>query len=149
VAESSFDTFQRNRVVGALYRVLSVLLLAVAVVLPARLVCGWTAPARKKEGSAIANAMGRAWECSSRSSGVGAVLDRDALLLDRVAGNQAPSTGSDCGRSTLQRSLANGQRGWKVQPEGGLIGLGTSPATGARWRPVISRSGIVSSSMRV
>jgi hypothetical protein len=49
----------------------------------------------------------------------------------------------------LQRSLAKGQRGWKVQPEGGLIGLGTSPATGARWRPVMSRSGIVSSSIRV
>ena len=39
-----------------------------------------------------------------------------------------PSIGSASGRSTLQRSLANGQRGWKVQPVGGLIGLGTSPA---------------------
>jgi hypothetical protein len=60
-----------------------------------------------------------------------------------------PSMGSASGRSILQRSLAKGQRGWKVQPVGGLIGLGTSPATGARWRPVMSRSGIVSRSIRV
>ena len=27
----------------------------------------------------------------------------------------------------MQRSTLIGQRGWKVQPEGGLIGLGISP----------------------
>src|SRR6185437_12578233 len=33
------------------------------------------------------------------------------------------------GLSILQRSSASGQRVWKVQPGGGLIGLGTSPCS--------------------
>ena len=48
-----------------------------------------------------------------------------------------------------QRSSAQGQRGWKAQPPGGSIGLGTSPATALRSRSVMLRSGIVSSSRRV
>ena len=39
------------------------------------------------------------------------------------------------GRCCLQRSTAFGQRGWNTQPEGGLIGLGTSPCTGRNTRP--------------
>ena len=34
----------------------------------------------------------------------------------------------------LASSTAIGQRGWKTQPEGGLIGLGTSPLTGWKMR---------------
>jgi hypothetical protein len=49
----------------------------------------------------------------------------------------------------LQRALACGQRGWKAQPLGGFSGLGTSPCTGVRARPVMWMSGIASSSMRV
>ena len=36
--------------------------------------------------------------------------------------------------STLQMSSAAGQRGWKVQPGGGLMGDGTSPGRIMRWR---------------
>ena len=43
--------------------------------------------------------------------------------------------------------------GWKIswngQPGGGLMGLGGSPPTGVRARPLIVRSGTASSSMRV
>ena len=46
-----------------------------------------------------------------------------------------------CGRSLRQRSLACGQRGWKVQPVGGSSGFGTSPATGVRGRPVMLEVG--------
>ena len=38
------------------------------------------------------------------------------------------------GRSVRQRSTAIGQRGWKRQPDGGLIGLGTSPVRTMRLR---------------
>ena len=37
-----------------------------------------------------------------------------------------------CGQ---QLSTASAQRGWKTQPDGGLIGLGTSPRTGWKARP--------------
>ncbi len=71
------------------------------------------------------SALGRA--CSVRP-----FLDAKPALLDRVARHRAAlDRAAPAGRSTLQRSLAKGQRGWKVQPDGGLIGLGTSPATGA------------------
>ena len=53
------------------------------------------------------------------------------------------------GDSILQRACMAGQRGWKEQPEGGLMGFGTSPVTGCRFRFVKLRSGIVSSSIRV
>src|SRR3546814_20757779 len=36
-----------------------------------------------------------------------------------------PSVGSAFGSSRLQRSLASGQRGWKLQHDGGLSGLAT------------------------
>ena len=42
---------------------------------------------------------------------------------------------SSIGTSCRQRSLASGQRGLKVQPGGGSIGLGISPETGTRARP--------------
>src|SRR5260370_9788291 len=38
------------------------------------------------------------------------------------------------GRVFLQPSTATGQRGWNTQPEGGLIGLGTSPLVGRNSR---------------
>ncbi len=73
---------------------------------------------------------------------VGPILDRDAR--SSIAW-QATRPALDRQR---QRPLdlaaprwRGGQRGWKVQPDGGLIGLGTSPATGPRWRPVISEVG--------
>jgi hypothetical protein len=53
------------------------------------------------------------------------------------------------GTSLRQRSEAKGQRGWKAQPGGGLIGLGTSPATEARWDPIFARSGTESNSILV
>ena len=62
---------------------------------------------------------------------------------------RTPPSGSSIGRSTRQRSLACGQRGWKVQPAGGCSGLGTSPCTGVRARPLMWMSGIASSSIRV
>jgi hypothetical protein len=40
-----------------------------------------------------------------------------------------PSTGAKVGASSAQRGMACGQRGWKRQPDGGLSGLGTSPAS--------------------
>lgn len=61
----------------------------------------------------------------------------------------ASPAGFNSGRSALQRGPASGQRGWKAQPEGGVIGLGTSPPTGMRVRPVMSRSGIASINARV
>ena len=61
----------------------------------------------------------------------------------------APAMVSSAGRSALQRALACGQRGWKVHPVGGFSGLGTSPCTGVRERPVSCIFGIASSSMRV
>ena len=33
------------------------------------------------------------------------------------------------GSTVLQTSVARGQRGWKTQPDGGLIGFGGSPDT--------------------
>ena len=61
-----------------------------------------------------------------------------------------PCTTTDAGfrPSVLRHGIACGQRGWKWQPGGGAIGLGTSPPTGMRARPVISRSGIASISAR-
>src|SRR5262249_51194351 len=47
-----------------------------------------------------------------------------------------------CGSTTRQRSVARGQRGWKRQPDGGLIGFGGSPRTGAARVPRRARSGI-------
>ncbi len=43
-----------------------------------------------------------------------------------------PPAGRNAGSSLGQRSKASGQRGWKVQPEGGSIGFGISPAIGSR-----------------
>ena len=60
-----------------------------------------------------------------------------------------PAKSRNCGRVDLHRSLACGQRGWKVQPVGGFNGLGTSPCTGVRARPVSCILGIASISMRV
>ena len=71
------------------------------------------------------------------------------LLVTALYATLAWATWRITGASRLQRSLACGQRGWKVQPEGGFSGLGTSPATGVRARPVMPRSGIASSSIRV
>src|SRR5262249_5306441 len=53
----------------------------------------------------------------------------------------ADSTTSSCGCSLQQRAVAKGQRGWKGQPSGGVIGFAISPFTGLRSRPVISMSG--------
>src|SRR6185312_5956316 len=64
----------------------------------------------------------------------------------------APSAAISSGRSARQRSLAKGQRGWKAQPGGGSIGLGTSPATGSLSPEAPlggSRRGIVSIRRRV
>src|SRR6185437_2113348 len=44
------------------------------------------------------------------------------------------ATSRSFGSSTLHRSKAYGQRVWKRQPGGGLIGLGTSPARMMRLR---------------
>jgi len=53
------------------------------------------------------------------------------------------------GTSLLQRGIACGQRGWKWQPDGGVIGLGISPRmvlnAVRRW----SMRGISASSARV
>jgi hypothetical protein len=57
--------------------------------------------------------------------------------------------GTGGGRSRRQRSCTGGQRGWKAQPGGGSMGLGISPVTGRRLRPVIARSGTASSSIRL
>src|SRR5207249_1571767 len=38
------------------------------------------------------------------------------------------------GRTRWHSATASGQRGWKTQPGGGLIGLGTSPTTGRKAR---------------
>src|ERR1700723_2994565 len=55
--------------------------------------------------------------------------------LSRWQAETWPSpTGRSSGSSTRQRSNANGQRVWKRQPVGGLIGLGTSPVRMMRWR---------------
>src|SRR5271156_2991308 len=73
---------------------------------------------------------------------------------------RASQPGSPCARwqatpsmkagvSVRQTPTARGQRGWKGQPGGGSIGLGGSPATGVRGRPLIERSGTASSSIRV
>ena len=48
-----------------------------------------------------------------------------------------------------QRASASGQRGWKLQPDGGVIGLGTSPRTASSPRPRREKSGMAASSMRV
>src|SRR5689334_10516621 len=61
----------------------------------------------------------------------------------------APWKASSAGRSARHLSRACGQRGLNVQPVGGSSGFGTSPATGVRGLPLISRSGIALSSMRV
>ena len=39
-----------------------------------------------------------------------------------------PPRSTSSGRSTEQGSKASGQRGWKAQPGGGVIGLGISPS---------------------
>src|SRR5437016_2440881 len=49
-------------------------------------------------------------------------------------------TSRNAGDSTRQRSTAYGQRVWKWQPEGGLIGLGTSPCS-TRFSRLIFGSG--------
>ena len=72
-----------------------------------------------------------------------------AFLARRGRPREMPSTAVSAGRSWLQRALACGQRGWKAQPLGGFSGLGTSPCTGVRARPLMWMSGIASSSMRV
>ena len=41
--------------------------------------------------------------------------------------SQGNATAVMVGSISLQRSITNGQRGWKRQPDGGLIGEGTSP----------------------
>src|SRR6188472_1072223 len=53
------------------------------------------------------------------------------------------------GRSTRQRSMAIGQRGWKAQPAGRSIGLGISPARRGVTRRVGSGRGADASSARV
>ena len=53
------------------------------------------------------------------------------------------------GNSVRHRSLDQGQRGWKWHPDGGLIGLGTSPATGVLAFPDKFKSGIASRSILV
>ena len=53
------------------------------------------------------------------------------------------------GRSVLHRALAKGQRGLKLHPGGGFSGLGTSPCTGVRARPVSFILGMASNNMRV
>ena len=44
------------------------------------------------------------------------------------------STSISGGSFSRHSSWANGQRGWKRQPVGGLTGLGTSPVRIMRWR---------------
>ena len=57
---------------------------------------------------------------------------------------------SSTGFSALQRSSHSGQRGWKVQPEGGFAGDGTSPCSGIRFFFfVTSATGIALSSALV
>jgi hypothetical protein len=53
------------------------------------------------------------------------------------------------GVTERQASRADGHRGWKAQPVGGLIGLGTSPDKGALDLFGVMTSGIVSISSRV
>jgi hypothetical protein len=60
-------------------------------------------------------------------------------LDDSMAGNLNAFEDLCDGDSDLQRSRANGQRGWNVHPEGGFNGFGTSPATGVR-EPPLSQS---------
>ena len=62
---------------------------------------------------------------------------------------RTPPRVNNTGRSLRQRPLACGQRGLNAQPSGGLSGLGTSPETGVRARPVSCILGMASSSMRV
>src|SRR6516164_11827071 len=61
-------------------------------------------------------------------------------------------TSRSSGRIRLQLSTAIGQRGWNTQPDGGLIGLGTSPFTGRNLRSAStlgSGTGTASRSARV
>ena len=52
-----------------------------------------------------------------------------------MAGDAPPAAlVEQCGTSTGQRSKTFGQRVWKTQPVGGLIGLGTSPLRMIRLR---------------
>jgi hypothetical protein len=57
-------------------------------------------------------------------------LYRTSLQATQCRGRNSRSSGRTC----LHRSTAIGQRGWKTQPAGGLIGLGTSPLTGRNVR---------------
>src|SRR4029077_10752749 len=50
-------------------------------------------------------------------------------------------TSRQAGSSVRQCGMALGQRGWKRQPVGGLIGLGISPDSTMRWRRVPGWSG--------
>ena len=69
------------------------------------------------------------------------VADADAAFSRALAaGGQVVTSLSD---------NAFGQRGLNAQPVGGFNGLGTSPDTGVRARPVSCIFGIASSSMRV
>ena len=64
-----------------------------------------------------------------RAEGVGLVNRGGTRPGDRGRALSAPA------RSSAHRAMANGQRGWNRQPEGGLIGDGTSPV-----RMISSRS---------
>src|SRR6185369_14765552 len=70
-----------------------------------------------------------------------------AIIGPFTAWHATPSISA--GASRRHRSKASGQRGLKAQPGGGSIGLGISPFTGIRWRPLIARSGTAPSNILV
>jgi hypothetical protein len=77
----------------------------------------------------------------------------DASQRTSLQATQWPGrTSRSSGRIRLQLSTAIGQRGWNTQPDGGWIGLGTSPFTGRNLRPAStlgSGTGTASRSARV
>src|SRR5262245_54197290 len=77
----------------------------------------------------------------------------DASQRTSLQATQWPGrTSRSPGRIRLQLSTAIGQRGWNTQPDGGLIGLGTSPFTGRNLRSAStlgSGTGTASRSARV
>ena len=77
----------------------------------------------------------------------------DASQRTSLQATQWPGrTSRSSGRIRLQLSTAIGQRGWNTQPDGGWIGLGTSPFTGRSLRPAStlgSGTGTASRSARV
>ena len=74
-----------------------------------------------------------------------ATLDSGLPIEDGVARHPADQRRD----SWRHRSCARGQRGWKAQPGGGVIGLGISPAISGSGRPRVEISGTASSSIRV